>query len=123
MNDPRYTSSVVAIFKDAATAEHARDTLIQNGFRSEQLELTAAGQIARDAATGNTGLTGHHHDSSGGGIGGFFARLFGSESETQDRDYYSRAMQGGRSALVVHANDEAIDRAADILNDQGAISI
>ncbi len=123
MNEARYDNSLVAVFEDRATAEHAKQTLIQNGFVQDQIELTAADELARNVASGNAGLTGRPRDTSGGGISGFFHRLFGSHESAEDRKYYSDALTGTRSAVVVHASEEMIDRAAGILNDSGALSV
>ncbi len=117
------THSVTAIFADRQTAESARQELFRNGFNADQVELTTTDQFRLDAASGNAGLSGHHHHGEGGGIGGFFRRLFGADATDEDRTYYSRAAERGDTALVVHADEDAVDRAADILNNSGAVDV
>jgi len=69
-----------------------------------------------NVASGNAGLSGTHSDTSGGGIAGFFHRLFGTETNEDDRTYYTNAVKRGKAAVVVHAEDDSLNRAADILN-------
>jgi uncharacterized protein (TIGR02271 family) len=126
MDTTARSNSLVAIFQSRDAAEDARNDLLENGISADQVEITSADDYARNAAYGNTGLSGHPHDSSGGGISGFFHRLFGHDEnrdDTGDRAYYDRALRSGRCAGVVHATDAMIDRAADILNDRGAIDM
>jgi len=123
MDYEQTTNSVVAIFSDRQSAENARQELIRNGFNSGEVEVTTTDEFRRDAASGNTGLSGTHHDASGGGIGGFFRRLLGEDSTDDDRDYYSRAATRGGAAVIVHADADNADRAAEILNTAGAVDI
>lgn len=122
MANVTYTETLVAIFETGDAADGARKELMQHGFNSDQVEITGADAFASDAASGNAALTGDHRDSSGGGVGGFFRRMFGRDDH-QDRDYYSRHLRENRCALVVHANGESADRAAEIMNRNGAVQI
>jgi uncharacterized protein (TIGR02271 family) len=116
-------SALVAIFVDRATADLAVQELVRNGFNSNQVEVSSTDDIARHAASGNAGLSGTHHESSGGGIAGFFHRLFGTETNEDDRTYYTNAVKRGKTAVVVHADDNSLNRAADTLNRSGAIEV
>jgi uncharacterized protein (TIGR02271 family) len=116
-------SALVAIFVDRATADRAVQELVSNGFNSNQVEVSSTDDIARHAASGNAGLSGTHHESSGGGIAGFFHRLFGTETNEDDRTYYTNAVKRGKAAVVVHADDDSLSRAADSLNRNGAIEV
>ena len=115
--------ALVAIFSDRSTAEAAVGQLTAHGFESNQVEVSATNDIARRAAAGNTGLTGTPHDTSGGAISGFFHRLFGSETDVQDRGDYRSASRRGKVAVIVHADDASLDRAANILTHNGAIEV
>jgi uncharacterized protein (TIGR02271 family) len=115
--------ALVAIFSDRAAAEAAVAQLTANGFDSQQVEVNSTDDLARRAASGNTAMTGASHDASGGGISGFFQRLFGTDTDPSDREYYSSASRRGQAAVVVHADDASLDRAANILNHNGAIEV
>jgi uncharacterized protein (TIGR02271 family) len=124
MDNPTTQNALVAIFSDRATANSAVQQLIRNGFQSDQVEISSTEDIARQAAAGNAGLSGvQHDDSSGGGIAGFFRRLFSSDDKEDDRTYYSNAVRRGQAAVMVRADEDSLDRAADILNQSGAIEV
>jgi len=111
----------VGVFADYTTAQRVQRELVANGFRDSEIELQSRESYASDAASGNTGLSGRTYDSSGGGIGGFFRRLFGSDDY---RDRYSSAIEHGHAVLVVNTNDDKQqDLAADIMNRNGAIDV
>lgn len=117
-------NTLTAFFRDRAAADDAAQQLIRNGFTSNQVEVTSADDFASYAGAGNTGLSGKEpHDASAGGISGFFHRLFGGDADEQDRTYYSEATRRGKAAVVVHADNDQIDQAADILNQSGASDI
>ncbi|MEO8125725.1 MAG: YsnF/AvaK domain-containing protein [Bryobacteraceae bacterium] len=115
--------ALVAVFADRAAAETAVQQLKANGFEPDQLEVSSTDAIAQGVASGNAGLSRPGHDTSGGGISGFFERLFGSDSSSDDQEYYSSAARRGQAAVVVHADDSTLDRAADLLNRNGAIEV
>jgi len=124
MDNTTYSNALIAIFADRASAEQARDELLRRGLRREDIEVTTAAEASHDAASGNTGLTGTApSDSSGGGISGWFHRLFGDDESDDDRTYYSEATRDGRYAVMVNADERTIDTAAEILNGRGAISL
>jgi len=115
--------ALVAVFPDRASADSARQELMRNGFQSGQVEVSSTDDLATRVGSGNAGLSGTHHDTSGGGIAGWFHRMFGSDTDDDDRNYYSEAARRGGAAVVVNADDESLDRAADILNRSGAINV
>lgn len=117
------TNALVAVFKDRGSADRAKQQLIQQGFDSDQIEIQSTSDLTRYAGSGGAGLSGAYHDTSGGGISGFFARLFGKDSSDEDRRYYSEAIKRGDFAVIVHADEHSIDRAADILNNAGAVEV
>ena len=117
-----YANTVIAIFPNNESAQHATQELVRNGLNRDQIEITTA-DAAQDAASGNTGLSGRTQDTSGGGISGFFHRLFGGDASEEDRRYYSHATRPGRCALIVHASDDVVDNVASVLNDNGAIDV
>jgi uncharacterized protein (TIGR02271 family) len=123
MDNLTIQSALVAIFPERATADRAVQELVRNGFDANQVEVSSTDDIARHVAAGNAGLSGTRHDSSGGGIAGFFHRLFGTETNEDDRTYYTNAVKRGKAAVVVHADDDSLNRAADVLNRNGAIEV
>jgi uncharacterized protein (TIGR02271 family) len=117
------TRSVVGVFEDYSTAQSVRDALIARGFSHNEIEVEARENYASDAARGNTGLSGTVQDTSGGGIGGFFRRLFGNDDETYGARY-STAVDHGHAIVCVTTNDETRQElAADIMDSNGAIDV
>jgi uncharacterized protein (TIGR02271 family) len=112
--------TVVAVFDDYATAERAVADLVSNGFSRDSINITSNDSFASDSAMGNIGLSGEHpRDRSGGGIGGFFRRLFGADDEYAG--HYDEAIRRGAAVVSVNTDDE--DRASDILDRSGAIDV
>jgi len=117
-------NTLTAFFADRSAADQAAQELLRNGFSSNQVEVTSADDFTSYIGSGNTGLTGKSpHDTSGGGISGFFHRIFGSEADEHDRTYYSEASRRAKAAVIVHADDNSIDRAAETLNRYGAVEL
>jgi uncharacterized protein (TIGR02271 family) len=116
------TRTVVGVFDDRATAQSVVEELVNSGFSRSNIEINAHDSYISDAARGNAGLTGEAHDQSGGGIAGFFRRMFGDD----DRDnygHYAEAVRRGSTAVLVNTDDQNADRAADILESAGAVDI
>lgn len=114
--------TVIGVFDDRSAAQSVVEELVSSGFNRGNIEINSHDTYAADVARGNTGLTGQTRDTSGGGIGGFFRRLFGEE----DRDTYStyaEAVRRGSTVVAVATDDQNADRAADILDRYGAIDI
>jgi uncharacterized protein (TIGR02271 family) len=114
MENTTYATALIAIFANRESAESARDQLTRAGIRQEQIVITGAG---------NSGSIGRQHDDAEGGISGFLHRLFGGDTNQEDRAYYSEATRDGRYTVVVHANEDSIDRATEILNRSGAVQV
>jgi uncharacterized protein (TIGR02271 family) len=118
------SETLTAIFPDNAAAENAAQQLIQNGFNSNEVEVMSTADFQSQIGSGGSGLSGAKpHDTSGGGISGFFHRMFGSDTDERDRKYYSEASRRGQAAVIVHTEGEKVDRAANLLNRSGAIEI
>src|SRR5579883_3315337 len=77
------STTVVGVFDDYATAQRVVQDLIDSGFRRDDVQITNNSSLTSDAARGNAGLSGDaiRHDNSGGGISGFFHRMFGSDED------------------------------------------
>jgi uncharacterized protein (TIGR02271 family) len=106
------TSTVVGVFADNARAQSAVHALTAAGYSRDQLEV-----MANDSYTSET------ERDSGGGVSGFFRRLFGNDVDEDERGLYSDSIRRGSTVVCVHTTAEDQNRAADILDDAGAIDI
>lgn len=116
------TRSVVGVFSEATVAERVVDDLVSNGFDRSQIDIQSNDSYAAETARGNTGLSGAAHDSSGGGIGGFFRRMFGDDTRN-DYSAYSNAVTRGSSVVCVTTDEMRADYAVDIMERHGAMDI
>jgi len=108
--------TVVGFFDDAADAQRAVEQLVSNGFDRSQIDISSG------TGSGTASTSGHHDHDHENGITRFFKNLFGDNDEDADR--YSRVGMRSNSIVTVHAqsSDEA-ERAADLLDDYGAINV
>lgn len=125
--------TVIGIFDDASEAQQAVEALVNKGFSRGSIDISAGRSTGTTSA--DSAFPDRHVNTSGtrteeviddakdvsSGIGGFFSSLFGSDDDDSRR--YSTVADRG-SVVTVHAQteDEA-DRAADILDDNGAVDI
>jgi uncharacterized protein (TIGR02271 family) len=105
--------TLLAVFRDQATAQAAINDLDAGGFTAHE--------------TYNTGATGDTKAASGsagheGGIVGWFKSLFGDD-ENADYSGYQSAVQSGGVAVSVQADAENTDRAIEILNGHSPVSV
>lgn len=116
--------TVIGIFDDASEAQTAIQELMEAGFSRNNIDLST--QNASDTTNANASAE-YRTDADGkrekeGGIMGFFSSLFGDD-DTDNRDRYSTVGER-HSILTVHAQSEdEAERAADILDDAGAIDV
>jgi hypothetical protein len=104
--------TVLGFFDDASDAQRAVERLQSAGISRQYV----------DVSRGDAGTTNVSHDrEEESGITRFFKSLFGGDSDDADR--YSKV--GRNSTIVtVHAlTDEEAERAADLLDDCGAIDV
>lgn len=116
------TRTVVGVFDDRSTAQSVVEELVNSGFSRSNIEIQSHDSYASDAARGNTGLTGELRDHSGGGISGFFHRMFGSDDH-EDYGHFAEAVRRGSSVVCVTTDEQNAERAADILDRGGAVDI
>jgi len=114
--------TVVGVFDDRVAAQTVVDELVSNGFDRAHINVSSQDNYASDAARGNTGLTGETRDHSGGGIAGFFRRLFGDDVRDEYGNY-AEAVRRGSTVVTVNTDEQNADRAADILDRAGAEDI
>lgn len=116
------TRTVVGVFDDRSSAQQVVEELVNSGFPRSSIDIDSHDTYASDAAKGNTGLTGEVRDHSGGGIGGFFRRMFGEDTR-EDYGHFAEAVRRGSTAVCVTTDEESADRAADILDRAGAVDV
>ncbi|HZY18116.1 MAG TPA: YsnF/AvaK domain-containing protein [Ramlibacter sp.] len=112
--------TVIGAFDTQAHAQAALERLTSNGFDRDDLHIEQQQGTAQPSAMQAT-------DSGGrqGGVGGFFARLFGDNDEDLRHAHsYDEAVRRGSCVLVVDARDEQqADRAATLLQEAGAYDV
>ncbi|MDQ6663920.1 MAG: YsnF/AvaK domain-containing protein [Acidobacteriota bacterium] len=102
------TTSVVGVFNDHQTAKAVARELEDSGFSS-----------------GDVKITGGDNQSSGeeSGIGHFFRHLFGSDVDERETGYYEEAVGRGNAVVTVAADESMTERAAEIMNRNGALNV
>jgi stress response protein YsnF len=109
--------TVIGFFDNAEEARRAVTQLQDVGLGSENVD------IRENTGTETVSNSGDGSgDEGGNGVTRFFKSLFGDDDDRADR--YSRVGSSSRCIVTVHARteDEA-ERAADILDDCGAIDV
>jgi len=118
--------TVAAVFDNYNEAQHALDDLVASGFDRDSVHLTQN----QDGTSGGTAVradndTDNDGDRGGGGISGFFRRLFGGDDDTSsDAELYSEAVRRGSYVVTVDVpDDDLVDRATDVLDRYHPIDI
>lgn len=108
------SQTVIGIFNNENEAQLAVENLVMQGFNREDVDI----------ATNNSSETTTREetdDSFGSSISNFFGSLFGTDDDRTTR--YSEVAKRG-STITVHARSESeAERAADILDEYGAVDI
>jgi len=114
--------TVIGVFDDATEAQQAVDALVSDGFSRSNIDLSAQKTAYSDSEyiADNNRVEEDRRDS--GGIGGFFSSLFGSDDDDDARRLRTVAERGTLVTVHVQTADEA-ERAADILDDNGAVDV
>lgn len=132
--------TVIGVFDNASEAQQAVEQLVSAGFQRSSIDLsvqsgsysnsgsdsyTNSGDIVPDRHKNTSGTAAEEvvDDTKdvGSSIGNFFSSLFGGDDDTTNR--YSRVADRG-SVVTVHAQSEdEAERAADILDDNGAVDV
>ena len=126
--------TVVGIFDNASEAQKAIDQLVDEGFSRSNIDLSAntgtssqgSDELIPDRHVNTSGTRTEEVvddvKDTGSSIGNFFSSLFGSDDDDNTRKYSTVGHQG--TIVTVHASteDEA-ERAADILDDNGAVDV
>lgn len=109
------SQTVIGIFDNENEAQQAVQNLVNQGFNREDVDI--ASRSSSQAASN----TDEDDDSFGSSISNFFGSLFGSDDDRTNR--YSEVAKRG-CTITVHARSESeAERAADILDEYGAVDI
>ncbi|MDB5229999.1 MAG: hypothetical protein JWN76_804 [Chitinophagaceae bacterium] len=106
--------TVVGLFNNADTARNAVQKLVDDGFENSNIDCSYSGSTTSGGA--DTGRRDHES-----GIEKFFRNLFGDDDDTADK--YSRAGKNNTVVTVHATSDYEAKRAADLLDDFGAIDV
>lgn len=106
--------TVIGIFDSRDKAQTAVQQLSASGISPDRIDIA-------DRTSTNTETTSERYDDNDDdSIGGFFRALFGGEDDA--RKYSSVARRG--CVVTVHAQtDDEASRAADLLDDSGAVDV
>ena len=119
-------NTVVGVFDNYAEAERAAAALANAGIDRSDIRTSAtegAKALATHEATGHASPHAHDGEGLGERIRHFFGSLFGRDDD-EDTMYYSEAVRRGSVIVTVNGeNAEQADRAADVLNECGAVDV
>jgi len=119
--------TVIGAFDTRAHAEKAMQQLVQDGFDRDDIHLEEHAEGGSSGTMGSSSDSGSQQQKPQGGVGHFFAHLFGTDDNEQHREHaetYGEAVRRGKSVVVVDANDQArAERAVSCLYDAGAINV
>lgn len=105
------TMIVVGLFEDFATANKAVQELTGSGIHPDEIAL-----ISHESGQNRAAAT------SAGTLSNFFNSLFGSDS-SDEASHYAEAVRRGSAVISVNAEDNQVERAAEVMNRYGAIDI
>jgi uncharacterized protein (TIGR02271 family) len=122
--------TVIGIFDNATEAQQAVTQLVSAGFSRDNIDMSAQtgttgrGELIPDRHQNTSGtrteeVTDKVKDT-GDSIGNFFSALFGGGDDT---DRYADVADRGTIVTVHTTTDDEADRAADILDDNGAVDV
>ncbi|WP_332814965.1 hypothetical protein [Ramlibacter sp.] len=122
--------TALCTFDDRETAEKARDRLLQAGFARHDIHLQHRGPTDSDSmgedprAWDGTDREIAADRSVVDKVAGFFVRLFGADDPQHRHEAWSRAVDSGRTVLVVDTADEQqAQRARGLLHDLQAADV
>ena len=115
------TSTIVGMFDDGARARAAAGDLASLGVSASAITLTQG-----DTQTGYMAYQGAGDSSGrpvGGGISGFFKRLFGADVNDVDTSLYSEAVRRGTCVVTADVDSSVLDAAEQVFERHGAVDI
>ena len=110
--------TVVGIFDDASAAQGAVSRLTAYGFNESEIDVTSQGHIpGREESSAPAD---HSDDGFGERVSRFFKNLF---DDDEDAERYSTLARSGTLVSVHAASRDEAERAAEILDEYGAIDV
>ncbi len=117
-------TTIVGIFDDFTQAQKAARELTKAGIKQGDVSIakneggkgytTYNGAKSKDYDTG---------ESIGDKIANFFNSIFGSDINDDEKGVYAESVRRGSTAVTVKTEDNMVEKAADILNDNGAVDV
>lgn len=109
--------TVIGMFDTATEAQRAVQELQNNGFTQSNIDISNQRTDAADTRAFDS-----YRNKDDDSIGGFFRSLFSDDDEEANR--YSEVARRSGSIVTVHAQTSAeAERAADILDNYGAVDV
>ena len=119
------STTLVGIFDDHTAAQKAVRALSQAGIKQGDISIarnepagkgytTYGGENSKDYTTGT---------SIGGKISNFFGSIFGADTTDDERGVYAEAVRRGSTLVTVNTDDNLLEKAADVLNENGAVDV
>ncbi len=118
------STTLVGIFDDFTAAQRAVQQLSQAGIKQGDISIarndegrgytTYGGANSADYTTGT---------SVGDSISNFFDGIFGTDINDDERGVYAESVRRGSTVVIVNTDDQMLDRAADVLNNAGAVDV
>jgi stress response protein YsnF len=135
--------TVIGFFDDQQEAQRAVEKLQSTGISRDRIDVSRGGSgTSTTSSSGANPLSGSERDDNSirrttddrtvdresrntNAFTDFFNNLFGGgDDDKDDANRYSRVAQGSNSIVTVHAQSrEEAERAADILDDCGAVDV
>jgi stress response protein YsnF len=111
-------NTVIGFFDNASEVQTAVQRLQESGISRSRIDVSSGHNTSFSSMSKNS----DNDRKQESGITRFFKNLFGSDDDETDR--YSQMAQRSNSMITVHAqSSEEAERAADILDDCGAIDV
>lgn len=118
--------TVVALFNTESDARNAVEQLRDRGFSTDNIDVSrrSSSDSVLDTETQSSSYDNTRNArQEGGGIARFFRNLFGDDND-DNADRYSRVAERSGAVVTVHGlSDDEAERAADILDDYGALDV
>ncbi len=115
--------TAICTFEDRETAERARDRLVQAGFARRDIHVQHGAPGSEGWGEDPRGWEGTDREIAVSRamvdkVAGFFVHLFGADDPERRHETWTRAVDGGRTVLVVdNADEQQAQRARELLHD------
>jgi len=109
------------MFDDDSHARAAANDLADLGVNASNVTVTRSDHEKGYMAYQGIGDTKGSH--MGGGIAGFFRRLFGTHADDRDTGLYAEAVRRGTTVVTATIDENLVDNAAQLFERHGAVDI